>query len=109
VPVGGIWRPSVLRIPMIDGCPNYLLMGLTAPPAVRASKRLDYPSTPNGAGDGMDPPYTDYTYENEPTDWELLWEDHRYEGGRVQRPEEGPYLAPETEPPPWPPMQPPPN
>jgi hypothetical protein len=97
VPTSGIWQPATVP----SGCPNYLWVGRDAPPAQRAIKRLDYPFFPNTGGGSPVPAHTEYLYGSEATRWELLWEDHRYEGGQI--PDESIYLDPSMEPPPWPP------
>jgi hypothetical protein len=98
VPTSGVWRPVGLP----SGCANYLWVGREAPPLERADSRLDYPAFP-GMG-GLEPPRTEYTYVEEPADWELLWEDHRYDHGRPPGREEAEFLDTDTEPPPWPPV-----
>jgi hypothetical protein len=97
VPVTGVWRPMGLA----SGCANYFFVGREAPPVKRADERLDYPEFP-GAG-GLEPPRTEYTYVEEPAEWELLWEDHRYDRGRPPGRDEAEFLDTDTEPPPWPP------
>lgn len=92
----GIWLP----IDLPDGCPNYLIAGGPPPPATRASERLDYPDFPGGGGTAPVPAHTMYEYTEQPTRWALLWEDRRYDGGKI--PDESAYLDASTAPPPWP-------
>lgn len=72
VPVSGIWLP--IDIP--NGCPAYLIGGHIAPNAAKP--------TP------LAPDYKPRTYDDEPspftepTSWALLWEDPRYEDGRIR-------------------------
>ncbi len=94
VPIRGIWLP--LNVP--SASPNYLVAWGTAPQAVRAAKRLDWPAF---RGPPPTPAYSEFGYAAVPCQWQLLWEDRRYEGGA--RPDESEYLDPTTEPPPWPP------
>jgi len=96
-PSTGIWRP----VDVPSGCPNYFWVGLEAPPARRADKRLDYPAIDTATG--TLPPHTDYEDVYEPAHWQLLWEDRRYEHGRAPAPEEAELLDGDTELPPWPP------
>jgi hypothetical protein len=97
VVASGVWLP--LDIP--NGCPNYLVAGKAAPAGTRLSKQIDYPDYPGGDGEEPEPAHTEYAYDEQPTRWALLWEDHRYEGGKI--PDESAYLDPSTAPPPWPP------
>jgi hypothetical protein len=98
VPTSGIWQP--ISVP--SGCPNYLWAGRYAPPAQRATEMAEYPAFPGGRWNAPTPAHIDYNYGPEPTHWQLLWEDHRYEGGQV--PDESGYLDPTTDPPIWPPQ-----
>jgi len=101
IPKSGIWQPMTTP----SGSPQYLWAGLYAPRGTRPTERLDYPDDPGGFGYEPTPAYTDYEYGTEPTEWQMLWEDHRYEDGHI--PDESEYLDPSTEPPPWPPLVPP--
>ncbi len=100
IPKSGIWQPTTTPA----GSPQYLWAGLYAPRGTRPTERLDYPERPAGHGYKLKPAHTNYEYAAEPTEWRLLWEDHRYEGGHI--PDESEYLDPSTEPPPWPPLVP---
>jgi len=95
IPVSGIWEP----ISTPGRCPAYLGAGWPAPEGRRAitkNERLE----PNG--DGTESLETLYEYGTEPTQWQLLWEDHRYEGDKD--PDESLYLDASTTPPPWRPV-----
>jgi Immunity protein 72 len=103
VPTSGIWQP--ISVP--SGCPNYLWAGRVAPPALRPTMRLDYPYFPGSGGEPPVPAHTAYACDPEPADWQLLWEDHRYEQGPP--PNESEYLDPSTDPPLWAPQVSPPS
>jgi hypothetical protein len=51
--------------------------------------------------DGTQSLMTQHEYDTAPTQWQLLWADHRYEGDKD--PDESLYLDASTTPPPWPP------
>jgi hypothetical protein len=94
IPVSGIWEP----IATPGRCPAYFVAGSPAPEGRRATTKNERLS-PND--DGTESLLTLYEYDSEPTQWQLLWEDHRYEGGKD--PDESLYLDAGTTPPPWPP------
>ncbi|MDQ2647000.1 MAG: Imm72 family immunity protein [Myxococcota bacterium] len=94
IPVSGIWEP----ISTPGRCPSYLGAGWPAPEGRRAITRNDRVELDD---DGSQSQVTLYEYGTEPTQWQLLWEDHRYEGD--QDPDESLYLDASTAPPPWPP------
>jgi hypothetical protein len=96
-PVSGIWLP----VSFPNGCPGYLVAGKAAPAAARLAERLDYPAMEAGRWTPATPARSDYEYEPTPTDWELLWEDRRYQTGPI--PDESAYLDETTEDPPYPP------
>jgi len=97
IPTTGIWRP----VDVTSGCPNYFWVGLEAPPARRADKRIDFPAVDTATG--TVPARTEYEDVYEPAQWQLVWDDRRYEHGRAPAPEEAAFLDPDTEAPPWPP------
>jgi hypothetical protein len=96
-PVSGIWLP----VSFPNGCPGYLIAGKPAPTAERLAERLDYPAMRATKWTPATPARSDYEYEATPTDWELLWEDRRYQTGPI--PDESEYLDETTEDPPYPP------
>jgi hypothetical protein len=96
-PLSGIWMPTSFP----NGCPAYLCAGDFAPAAERLAQRIDRPPMKAGKWTPAEPAQTSYMYELTETDWELLWEDHRYRGGVI--PDESAYLDETTEDPPYPP------
>jgi hypothetical protein len=97
VVASGIWQP----IGLVNAAPNYLVAGRRCPPALRLATRIDFPAFPGDQWDTPTPARTTYEYAEQVTRWALLWEDHRYEGGKI--PDESAYLDASTAPPPWPP------
>ena len=79
VPQTGIWIPTTFR----GGCPNFLVEGFRAPPAVRACERIDYPEIPAEGPYEARPAWSDYEFIAEPATWRLVWADERYRGGAV--------------------------
>jgi len=79
-------------------CPAYFGAGWPAPEGRRATTRYDRIDLND---DGTKSLVTQYGYDTEPTQRQLLWEDHRYEGDKD--PDESLYLDAGTTPPPWPP------
>jgi hypothetical protein len=100
IPVSGIWEP----ISTPGRAPSYLGAGWPAPGGRRATVRY---VAHDQNDDGTETVETRYDYDSEPTEWQLLWEDRRYEGG--QDPDESLYLDASTAPPPWPPVYIPPD
>ena len=94
IPVSGIWEP----IETPGRCPSYLGAGWAAPAGRRATVKYEGLDLND---DGSESFVTHYEYGTEPTAWQLLWEDHRYEGHTD--PDESAYLDASTTPPPWPP------
>ena len=93
IPVSGIWEP----VGTPGGCPSYLGAGWPAPKGRRATVKYEGLDLNE---DGSESFVTRYEYGTEPTGWQLMWEDQRYEGG--QDPDESRYLDASTAAPPWP-------
>jgi|SRR6478735_3938027 len=94
IPVSGIWEP----IATPGGCPAYFVAGWHAPEGRRAVKQVVFRDIEDDGTESLD---TQYEYDTAPTEWQLLWEDHRYEGG--QNPDESIYIDASTNAPAWPP------
>lgn len=101
VPVTGVYVP--LDIP--GGCPNFLVEARPAPPATVETTRVDTPAWPGDDRSAPHPATTEFVYAQQPTRWQLAWEDLRYRTG--VEPDESEFLDDETDFPPWPPVHPP--
>src|SRR5688500_17807145 len=95
IPVSGIWEP----IGTAGRCPSSLGAGWPAPEGRRATVKYEGLDLNE---DDTESFVTSYEYGTEPTGWQLLWEDHRYEGDTD--PDESLYLDAGTTAPSWPPV-----
>jgi hypothetical protein len=72
-PVSGIWLP----VSFPNGCPAYFCSGDFATAAKRPAQRIERPPLDATEWTPATPARASYVFEPTPTDWELLWEDHR--------------------------------
>jgi len=93
IPVSGIWEP----ISTPGRCPAYFVAGSPAPEGRRATTKVVFRDIND---DGTESSHTVYEYDTAPTEWQLLWEDHRYEGDEGS--DESIYIDASTNAPAWP-------
>jgi hypothetical protein len=100
VPVHGIWNPISFK----SGCPNYLREGSECPTIQIAYKKEDYPEYLDSLG-CLNKAHFYHLYHDQPSEWQLLWEDTRYTDGTIPE-EESAYLDELTDFPKEPPVAP---
>jgi hypothetical protein len=100
VPVHGIWNPISFK----SGCPNYLREGSECPTIQIAYKKEDYPEYLDSLG-CLNKAHFYHLYHEQPSEWQLLWEDTRYTDGTIPE-EESAYLDELTDFPKEPPVAP---
>jgi hypothetical protein len=78
VPFNGIWNPIDFK----SGCPNYLRAGFNFPTikiAVKRSETVEYVDDEGNFFEAV----IFYEHKEQPSAWELLWEDTRYLDGKI--------------------------